>query len=313
MIEFAPVIEPLVRRRSAALSLLAILASLILVPGCNDEEEIPPNVVVTVGSRMITTSDFDRYLQRNPGVELAQIAPEAASALLDQYIEQILLSEYAVTRKIEIPTEKIAEAVRNDPGSTMVEKQDQLRSQRLETEVATAIEPPAESVVRRFYDDNPAEFDIDETVHVRHILVHEREVADEVASKLRAGEDFADLSVEHSASPNASRGGDIGFVHRGELPKVFEESIFSLNEGETSAIIETGLSFHIFKVEERLPAGRLSFERAAPVIVDRLIEESRSDALADVIRTAHTVVQVRVLSKRLTFEYTGTFPRHDNE
>ena len=86
-------------RRGLALLTLGVLL-IAATSACNRDEEIPPDVISTVGPRMITTAAFDRYLERNPGVDLAQIAPEAASALLDQHLEEILLSEYAATRGI---------------------------------------------------------------------------------------------------------------------------------------------------------------------------------------------------------------------
>ena len=70
--------------------------------------------------------------------------------------------------------------------------------------------------------------------------------------KLEAGEDFAELARKYSEDPgSAKNGGDLGFVSRGTLVKEFEETAFSLKEGEISNIIRTQFGFHIIQLIER--------------------------------------------------------------
>jgi len=91
---------------------------LIAAAACHRKPSVPPDVVARVGERMVTLSDFKRYLDRNTGTDLAQLGPEVASAMTDQYLEEVILSEYAATHGVEIPAEQIASAVRNDAGVT---------------------------------------------------------------------------------------------------------------------------------------------------------------------------------------------------
>ncbi|HEY3053515.1 MAG TPA: hypothetical protein VGK04_09030, partial [Thermoanaerobaculia bacterium] len=60
-------------RRIAVIVLIALLA-------CHRKPATPADVIVRVGDRMLTLADFKRYLERNAGTELAQMAPEVASA-----------------------------------------------------------------------------------------------------------------------------------------------------------------------------------------------------------------------------------------
>ncbi len=99
-------------RRLAPLTLI-VLSALV---SCEREPELPPETVAVIGERTLSLDDFRRYLQRNPATELGQLSPEAASALLDQHIEEVLLSEYAATLDLRAPADRVAEAVRNDPG-----------------------------------------------------------------------------------------------------------------------------------------------------------------------------------------------------
>ena len=92
-----------------------VILALCLAIACNRKPSIPADVVARVGDRMITLADFKRYLERNAGTDLAQLGPEVASAILDQYMEEIILSEYAAAHGVEIPAEQIASAVRRIP------------------------------------------------------------------------------------------------------------------------------------------------------------------------------------------------------
>src|SRR6476620_12596150 len=115
-------------RRCFALPI--ILAVVILaVAGCHRKPSTPPDVVARVGDRMLTLADFKRYLERNAGTDLAQVNPNVASAMLDQWIDEVVLSEYASTHGVEVPAEAIAQSVRNDAGSTVIEKRDEMRRQ----------------------------------------------------------------------------------------------------------------------------------------------------------------------------------------
>ncbi len=280
---------------------------------CHRKPSLPPDVIARVGERMITLGDFKKYLERNSGTDLAQLGGEVASALLDQYIEEIILSEYAAAHGVEIPAEKIASAVRSDAGATVIEKRDDMRRQRLISDLSAEAPVPADADVRLYYQQHVAEFRSGEQVHVRQILVHDEALAAEIEDKLKHGAAFEQLSADHSLAPNAKKGGEIGFVSRGELPKMFEDEIFVLKPGTVSNIIRTDSSFHIFKVDQRKPAGVLDVTAATPAIRERLKEDEVRQRIAELVGKARTDMQIAVLTKRLPFKYTGTLPKSENE
>ena len=290
-----------------------LILTLCVVVACHRKPSIPADVVARVGDRMTTLADFKRYLERNTGTDLAQLVPEVASAMLDQYVEEIILSEYAAAHGVEIPAEQIASAVRNDAGSTVIEKRDDMRRQKLIAEVAGDVSTPSDIAVRAYYDQHASEFRSGEEVHVRQILVHDESVADDIEQKLKKGSSFEDLSSRYSLAPNAKKGGEIGFVGRGELPKMFEDEIFALKPGSISGVIRTDSSFHIFKVDERRPPGAVDLQTAAPAIRERLKEDEVRNRIAEVVAKARKEMQIAILTKRLPFRYSGTLPKSENE
>jgi peptidyl-prolyl cis-trans isomerase C len=294
-------------RRAIALVLIALALA------CNRKPSTPPDVVARVGDRMLTLANFKRYLDRTTGTDLAQMGPEVASAMLDQYLEEITLSEYAANHGIEIPAETIAASVRKDAGSTVLEKRDEMRRQRLIGQLAADVQVPTDADVRQYYAQHLSDFKSGEEVRVRQILVHDEDLAKNLASRLRKGERFEDLSSQYSLAPNAKKGGDIGYVSRGELPKMFEDVIFSLKPGAISDVIGTDSTFHIFKIDERRPPGQIDLPIADPVIRQRLREDAIRERMAQLVQKSSGDLQIVILTRRLPFRYTGTLPKADNE
>jgi peptidyl-prolyl cis-trans isomerase SurA len=69
---------------------------------------------------------------------------------------------------------------------------------------------------------------------------------------LNGSTSFEDMAKEFSSGPNASNGGDLGFVSKGTLTLIqLEERIFMLEPGDLSDPISTKLGFHLAKVIER--------------------------------------------------------------
>lgn len=296
--------------RRVAITLLLLLP---LLAACKRKPSIPPDVIARVNERMLTLADFKRYLDRNVGMDLAQLTPEVASAMLDQYVEEVIISEYAASHGVEVPTEKIAEAVRTEAGATVIEKRDEMRRQRLITNLTAEIPEPSAAEIQSYYQQHQNDFRSGEEVRVRQILVNDETIANDILKKLKAGGSFEELSAEHSRAPNAKRGGEIGYVSRGEVPKMFEDEIFRLQAGQVSEIIRTDSSFHIFKVEERRAAGLMDLQNATPLIQSRLREDAVRERLTQLVADSRRQMTLAVLTRRLPFRYSGALPKSEDE
>ena len=299
----------LARRRAA----LLLLACLVPFSACKRKPAIAPDVIALVSERLLTLADFKRYLERNAGTELAQLTPEVASAMLDQFVEEIIVSEYAASHGVEVPADKIAAAVRTEAGVTVMEKRDEMRRERLVANLAAQVPEPGDAEVQAYYEHHQGEFRSGEEVRVRQILVHDESLAADIVAKLKAGTPFADLSIQYSRAPNAKRGGEIGFVSRGELPKMFEEQIFRLPTGGVSEVIRTDSSFHIFQVDERRAPGILDMQAAAPLIRTRMREDAIRERLSRIVGQSRRDLRLSVLTRRLPFRYSGALPKSEDE
>jgi peptidyl-prolyl cis-trans isomerase D len=146
---------------------------------------------------------------------------------------------------------------------------------------------PDEAALRKAYDDDPTRFRSAEERQARHILISAgtertdaaaKVLADEIASKLANGADFAALAAQYSADPgSAARGGDLGFAGRGVYVEPFEKALFALQPGQTSAPVKTEFGYHIIRLEAVKASDGQNFEQVRAQIAAGLIEQKAQD------------------------------------
>lgn len=149
--------------------------------------------------------------------------------------------------------------------------------------------------VREYYNDNEDQFVMEEQVEASHILVEEKETAEEVLDKLNAGADFAELAVEYSIDGSASQGGILGTFPRGRMVKPFEDAAFSLDAGDLSEIVETDFGYHIIKVTDKQEAGKISFDESKDQIKEALLNQKQVETLNNYIRDLRENADVEIL------------------
>ncbi len=166
--------------------------------------------------------------------------------------------------------------------------------------VAQTITVPDEEL-RRLYEQNKDSFRVSERVHVRHILLKTtgkspaevaklKAQAEDLDKKLKQGADFAELAKKYSEDTgSAAKGGELGWVVRGQTVKAFEDAAFSLKPKEISNVITTEYGFHIIQVLEKEQAHVRPFEEVKAQLADERKKQAvydRMEQLAEQARTA---------------------------
>jgi len=105
-----------------------------------------------------------------------------------------------------------------------------------------------------------------EQIQAQQILLYDLPQAEEVQQALEEGKKFGELAENYDPQTR----GDLGWFPRGYLTMpALDEILFSLEEGETSEIIETEIGYHLVRVIDRDPdrpldpALRLALQRKA--------------------------------------------------
>ncbi len=158
----------------------------------------------------------------------------------------------------------------------------------------TAFAAEHESEIAQDYEANRHRYTgVPEQVRARHVLFRTqasdtdeakaaaRAKAQAALTRIRGGEDFAavarDVSEDTSSGP---RGGDIGFVRRGQRPDAFEDALFGLEIGAVSGVVETSQGFHVIRAEARRE-GDVPEAEAKREIAERLYRELGAGAAAE--------------------------------
>lgn len=121
----------------------------------------------------------------------------------------------------------------------------------------------------KYFNEHRNNYKTESRVRVAQIVVRDLALAKKVEARLKAGEAFASVAAEVSVGPEASRGGDLGFITRQIMPEPLDKTIFSLPVNKISPIVQSSYGFHIFKVLEVQSAGTGSFkDKREKVIFD---------------------------------------------
>jgi peptidyl-prolyl cis-trans isomerase SurA len=101
-----------------------------------------------------------------------------------------------------------------------------------------------------------------EQVELSHILVTVKPGEEEVQratrklaqalGELKKKASFSAVAEKYSEDPGSSdAGGDLGYIHRGDMVPEFEEAAFGLKADQVSGVIQTRFGLHILKVTDR--------------------------------------------------------------
>lgn len=248
----------------------------------------PDPVVATVGGRSITRAQVQQRIDALPAQQRKQAVLEPL-AMLRNMVQEELLVQAAEAEKLEADPEVVARLAQARRGillnAVIVRK----------TVAGVTV---SDRDVQKFYDENQPRF-AGERVVASHIMVRSEAEAQQVLADLKAGKDFAALARERSVDAvSAARGGELGVVFRGALPKPFEDAAFKLQAGEVSPVVQTQFGFHVILVREHLTTPT-PFVEVKEQIREHLLNQRRQEALQAYLDTLEKAGSVKVFEDRL--------------
>ena len=269
--------------KSSLVILILSLSNIFLSAG---QPRILDRVVAIVGDYKILQSDIENlYLQYQ--AENINVDGDIKCVILEDYLAQNLLLNQAKIDSIEVSESQVEMQLDarldyfiNQIGSqerleqyfkkTILEIKedfrdlirDQLITQEMRNTITTDVTiTPSE--VRQFFNRLPEDSIpyIDAKIEINQIVLYppySEEATLEVRQRLldlrkriTAGENFATLAVLYSEHPTAPKGGEMGFMGRGEMDPDYAKAAFSLKKGQVSNIVQTAMGFHIIQLIER--------------------------------------------------------------
>jgi peptidyl-prolyl cis-trans isomerase D len=153
--------------------------------------------------------------------------------------------------------------------------------------------------VQSYYNSHKDQFRTKERVKARHILVSilnkppaevpkMKAKAEELLKQIKAGADFAKLAEQNSDDKtNASKGGDLGWVMKGQMVPEFEKATFALKPNQISDVVATNYGFHIVQVLEKEDAHLRPIEDVRNEIVTGIRSQTLNDRMQTLADQAH--------------------------
>lgn len=198
-------------------------------------------------------------------------------------IEGIFIASEQFKETVEVPDEEIITYYDTHKETFTTPERRKIQYIHFDPQQITdEVDPPTEEEIRKYYEENEAEFNKGKEVKARHILLRldadadeetqaaVKKKAEEILQQLKDGADFAEMAKQHSEDPgSAANGGDLGFFTKGMMVPEFENAAFATEPGAISDLVQTSYGYHILKVEETREETD-PYGKAKPIITDRL-------------------------------------------
>ena len=155
--------------------------------------------------------------------------------------------------------------------------------------------PVTEDEEKVYYQAHIDQYKLEDRAHVAHILfktvgmtdaeaAEVKKKAEDVLNKAKHGGNFADLAKQYSEDTTKDKGGDLGWIVRGQTVPEFEAAAFSLPKGSISDLVKTQYGFHIIQVIDRETARTQTLDEVKASIVNQL-EQEKAEQLGETIST----------------------------
>lgn len=268
--------------------LLIALMALVFAKQGRSQEQIIDEVVAVVGANFILQSDIETQYVQHRLQGTIKDAKATRCAILEELLFQKLLLNQAELDSIEVSDDEIEqtmdarfryyiqqfgsqEKLEQFYKKPLIQIRDEFRSLVKEQLMVDKVQQKlvkdikvTPSEVRNFFNKMPKdsipviemEYEVGRIMKEPSISKEEMDATRErlrgLRERLLKGENFAALAALYSEDPGSARkGGEIGFVGRGQLYPEYEAAAFNLKKGEISDVIKSKAGYHIIQLIER--------------------------------------------------------------
>lgn len=299
-------------------TMIALLC-LLLLSACdrNKEESRMNKQIIKINNQIYSAQDIWDYLSMAlMELEMKDFSnSELQKELMADFIEHKLLIEEAERRNIvaakthldqivlQLSTEigeKELKALtgRYDIDAAVVAKtlEERLIIDQLFREVSLNTSYVTENELKEYYKSKNYQVPMGEA-HIMHIFSTDNKIINLAAQELAEGILFTEVARKYSESPEASSGGDMGFVNRDQLPAFFQAA-YTLKEGEVSDIVKSDYGYHIFKTLKYSTEEEYSYDNLKNFLVAELYSIKRQETIKEFINALYSKADI---------EYINTF------
>lgn len=224
-------------------------------------------VYATVNNQDITSADIAAMI-RNPKVNFDSLPKEQQKKVLEDIIEQTLLSQNAVHSDI----------VKTEEYKTQLEKIKQSLAVQLWAQSIAKDIKPSEADLKKYYEQHKAQLVKPLQMKASHILVEKESDAKEIIKSLEKSKslksDFSKMAKEKSIGPSGPNGGELPWFVEGQMVPEFTQATMKLEKGTiTKQPVKSKYGYHVIYLEDKKDPTTLAFEEIKPQIAQQVSQE----------------------------------------
>jgi len=313
---------------------LMVLASLLLLlfaAGCQKQTV---NNVATVNGEGITQVEYDNYYnliksnyeqQRGSTLDATadkDLIDNIKNGIFEDLIMQKLMRQEASKQSVTVSQKEVDEILapfkeskesEEDGGyqkflDSMQSSEEDVRNQieisilydKLLDKVITGVSVTDEEA-RAYYNENEAMFKDPGGIQIYHILVGSEELARDILTRLKQGEDFAQLAAQYSTDPGSKAdGGDVGLVNESTsfVPE-FKQVALALKPGQLHPEpVKSEYGFHIIKAGDKVAASQLSFEDVKLDLKKQMEMDAKNKAFEEYMQNLKNSADIKDLRQK---------------
>jgi foldase protein PrsA len=295
------------------LPLSALIAVVLVAAGCGGggARSVPSTAVAVVGGDTITKATFNMLMDGTKSAYVARKTPfpkpgtSQYKALQDQtmkyLVQQDELGQKAKSLGIVIADKDVDARIKQIKtqyfGGNEAKYQQQLKAQGLTETLlrvnlrgqilseklyakVTGTVKVSDAEIQKYYNAHITTYAQAASRDVRHILVNNKQLADQLETQLKSGGDFAALAKKYSKDPGSAKQGGKLTISKGQTVAPFDKVAFSLKLNEISAPVHTTYGWHIIQALSAVkPAKQTPMKDVKMAISQQLLQTKKTDVI----------------------------------
>ena len=285
----------IILKKALAMLLVTVMAA-GLFAGCSSNDDMGGEDVIKVNDTALTKNYVDarinQIFQQNQLESDDAYAGYYKSQIINGLVETELMVQDAKNKGIEITEDEKESFKQNLIDQTYGSEEnfqayldeynvsDEMLNRMIEEklyydkyidQIKSGITVDAEA----YYNENSDQFDVADQVKAKHILVDDKETAEDIIKQLDEGADFSELAKEYSTdSATAQQGGELGYFTADEMITEFSDAAFALEVGQyTKEPVETSYGYHVILCEDKKAAHHQTFDEVKDELTDQLTDQ----------------------------------------
>lgn len=255
------------------------------------------DIIATINNEPIKLQDFQEKLSivkmNYPPEQKLDLKKVKASILRKMIIETLILQE-ANSKKIAVGDEELARYIKNiqqnyteadfnqmlsnqfktyDDWSADVKKK-LLIEKTLSKSITEKINV-SDKEIQDYYNKNYENKTSEAKIKLAQIFSTNKTTMESALAELKTGARFEEVAKKYSQTPEATNGGVIGYIKKGEGIQIFDKA-FEMPVQTESPIIQSEYGFHILKVLDYVPTGKITLDSVKQSILTQLADEKET-------------------------------------